>query len=724
MKKRVFLTALSLLCVGALSAQETATRDTLGYTVYFGRGDTSYDAASAPDASRLNSFIERAETLHNDSTATIQAIKIEAAASPDESSYIQKSLARKRANWWTDTMRPQGMTSEYPSEIAADGIDWKGLADLVAASDMPGRRSVLAIINAPSESGPASSVSEERKKRLMQLHKGREWEYMNEHFFPQLRRASVELAYTVDTTGHSYAADSTALSAASVLPQDTVQVAVLEDNVSIAEQADGVLLPQQDTVLLAAQAVDSLPEPEIADAGTNVENIEIADGVEIGKAASLAQEVAPVVPDTLYMTVYFERGESSYDALKGPNAKRLELFAERVRELHRDSTSVIYGMHILGGTSPEGNTDVQKELSKKRIEWMADLFRPYGFLSDYPSQTTELGIDWDGLEHLVETSNMPSREQTLDILRNTPEWIVRDGKVVDGRKNQLRLLEYGRVWKYMDKNLFPELRRTRVRLFYTTETHSAVDTLFRKELNYAASMQQEKVVRERDSITLVQRDTVTLTQRDTVFVVQRDTLSAAEPVRRDASASYLLALKTNLLYDVALVPNIGIEFYLGSRWTVGLNWMYGWWKNDRKHQYWRIYGGDFVVRKYFGRRSAERSLTGHHVGIYGQALTYDFSTGGTGYLGGVSKGNIFDKAHWGAGVEYGYSLPIGRRLNLDFTIGVGYLGGENLEYKPMDDHYVWQATHRRQWFGPTKAEISLVWLLWPRPDQEKKGGKR
>lgn len=63
------------------------------------------------------------------------------------------------------------------------------------------------------------------------------------------------------------------------------------------------------------------------------------------------------------------------------------------------------------------------------------------------------------------------------------------------------------------------------------------------------------------------------------------------------------------------------------------------------------------------------------------------------------------------GAEYGYSLPIARRWNIDFSIGAGYWGGIYHEYLPQDGEYVWQATKKRQWIGPTKAEISLVWLL-------------
>lgn len=80
-------------------------------------------------------------------------------------------------------------------------------------------------------------------------------------------------------------------------------------------------------------------------------------------------------------------------------------------------------------------------------------------------------------------------------------------------------------------------------------------------------------------------------------------------------------------------------------------------------------------------------------------------------MGGRPGGTLWDKAQWGAGVEYGYSLPVSRRINIDFTLGIGYTTGYYHTYRPIDNHYVWQSTNRRRWFGPTKAEISLVWLI-------------
>ena len=119
---------------------------------------------------------------------------------------------------------------------------------------------------------------------------------------------------------------------------------------------------------------------------------------------------------------------------------------------------------------------------------------------------------------------------------------------------------------------------------------------------------------------------------------------------------------------IIFTANVGIEFYLGKGWSLGGNWMYAWWKNDKRHRYWRVYGGEIGLRKYLGLRSAGIPLAGHHIGIYGQMVTYDFEMGGRGYMGGRPGGTFWNKANYGVGLEYGYSLPVGRRLNLDFSL--------------------------------------------------------
>ncbi len=180
-----------------------------------------------------------------------------------------------------------------------------------------------------------------------------------------------------------------------------------------------------------------------------------------------------------------------------------------------------------------------------------------------------------------------------------------------------------------------------------------------------------------------------------------------------------IAVRTNLLFDAILIPNIGVEVSLGKKFTVAGDWFYTWFSSDSRHRYWQTYGGYLTLRKYFGKKSQCEGysqprfcFTGHHVGVYLSGLTYDFEWGGKGYQA--------DHFGFGGGVEYGYSMRIGRRFNLDFNLGVGFQDGEYKEYEPIDGRYVWTATRKRPWFGPTKAEVSLVWLLGP--SRKAKGG--
>lgn len=198
--------------------------------------------------------------------------------------------------------------------------------------------------------------------------------------------------------------------------------------------------------------------------------------------------------------------------------------------------------------------------------------------------------------------------------------------------------------------------------------------------------------------------------------ITSDTLEADVPVP-EYKRVFPLALKTNLLYDALTIANLGIEFRVAPNWSLGLEWMYAWWSSDKHHRYWQGYGGYLTARYYFSPRprihgtTPNRPLyTGHHVGAYALGMTYDVEWGGKGYQA--------SRFGYGCGLEYGYTLPIARQLCLDFLIGVGFQDGEYKVYEPMDGHYVWQSTHKRRWFGPTRAEVSLIW------QPKRKGGGR
>lgn len=406
--------------------------------------------------------------------------------------------------------------------------------------------------------------------------------------------------------------------------------------------------------------------------------------------------------DTLRCRFYFPVSSSTPDLSYRSNGLRLDSLLSGMRS--RQAHSVLRRVILHSGASPEGSSASNKRLSDNRLASLRSVIQDRISIPDSVFVSYSSGEDWDGLSSLVEASDMPYREEALRILHDTPVWVIRNGVVVDSRKRQLMNLRGGRVWHYMSEHFFPELRNS-----------SVIECEF------------ESVVAEKEEIPAIPQEKAepqdTILLRDTVekVVMIRDTVQIPVPAE-PAPRPFYMGLKTNLLYDVLLVPNIGVEFYLGKGWSVNGNWMYTWWKNDRRHRYWRVYGGELGLRKYFGARADEKPLSGHHIGMYGQLLTYDFEFGGKGVIGGKPGGTLWEKAHYGAGLEYGYSLAIANRLNLDFSLGFGYLGGTYYEYSPLEDRYVWEGTKNRHWFGPTKVEVSLIWLLGRGNYNGKKGG--
>lgn len=404
--------------------------------------------------------------------------------------------------------------------------------------------------------------------------------------------------------------------------------------------------------------------------------------------------------DTLTVELHYRQGAYRLDSNYMDNRKRIDSLRRTLHALSSDTTFRLDGINIVSSASPEGSISFNRTLSQKRTRNMSDYLR-----RQWPSSLVQLlgerhiGVDWKGLQTRVEQSDMPYKEEVLRIIRNTPELVVRNGVVVDSRKRQLMNLRRGTCWRYMERAFFPELRRSFIEVEY-----SAIPQPYVPEAvpDTTASTGPEYPVHDGKEDT----------RQDSVIQL---TVQPLPP--------FYMAVKTNLLYDALLVPNIGVEFYLGKGFSIGADWMYAWWNKNSRHRFWRIYGGELAVRKYFGRASV-KPLQGHHLGIYGQIFTYDFETGGRGYIGGKPGRTLWENMNYAAGVEYGYSLPVARRLNLDFVIGAGYWGGTYYEYIPIDNHYVWQQTNKRHWWGPTKAEVSLVWLLGRGNYNARKGGKQ
>ena len=166
----------------------------------------------------------------------------------------------------------------------------------------------------------------------------------------------------------------------------------------------------------------------------------------------------------------------------------------------------------------------------------------------------------------------------------------------------------------------------------------------------------------------------------------------------------LFAVKTNLLFDAALMPNIELEVPIGKRWSLNGEYMFPWWLINDDRYCLQILMGGLEVRYWPGRRSGRDVLTGHFLGLYAGGGKYDLQWDKNGY-----QGEFFIAA----GVSYGYAHSIARNLRLEYNIGIGMLRTDYRHYHSRDNHrtLLWQENGEYTWLGPTKLKISLVWLI-------------
>jgi hypothetical protein len=168
-----------------------------------------------------------------------------------------------------------------------------------------------------------------------------------------------------------------------------------------------------------------------------------------------------------------------------------------------------------------------------------------------------------------------------------------------------------------------------------------------------------------------------------------------------------VAVKTNLLYGAAtLTPNLGAEVGVSPRLTLDLSVGYNPWnlkgseENNRKLVH-------VLVQPELRYWPCERFI-GHFFGVHALVARYNIGERDIPLL--FEKAYRYEGTAAGAGVSYGYHLALDAAWGLEFTLGVGYVYLTHDQYEcPKCGTSL--GTSSKHYFGPTKAGVSLVYIL-------------
>lgn len=156
------------------------------------------------------------------------------------------------------------------------------------------------------------------------------------------------------------------------------------------------------------------------------------------------------------------------------------------------------------------------------------------------------------------------------------------------------------------------------------------------------------------------------------------------------------ALKSNLAYDAAAMLNLAFEMTVRPHISVEIPVVWSLWDLEREHGL-RLVGIQPEARYWLD----ERADRGHFAGVHVHAAWYNVKWNDTRY-------QDTGRPLLGAGLTYGYRLPLGEHWAAELALGLGYANMKHDTYYNIDNG-AWLDTRRRNYWGVTKLVANLVY---------------
>ena len=406
----------------------------------------------------------------------------------------------------------------------------------------------------------------------------------------------------------------------------------------------------------------------------------------------------------------------SLDVVKLDNYPKINVAALELSRVLEQGGELLE-VWVCGSSSPEGSLSKNVMLAEERADAAIEYIKSITEVPDYRIVKENLNEDWYNLYRLVESSQMPCRYDALFIIRTMQG---------DERKEALKKLDDGKVWDYMAKELFPQIRGVRF-AFFCRKGH----------------VQQEQCVTD----TVYVRDTVVIMKEVHYMNREEEPQPAVqpapvvrqrkpEPVRRVKvwDTPWLAGIKTDIATDALALPQAGFEIQLTDRLSFELMGWYSEWPYVNACDDHKVYGFRPEVRYWMNGVMRKGLFFGLHSNVAWYAMMVndmDFYQNASlckdndcsrrhfyEYSYQKEDGtNVTNRYHdtpaWSVGMTAGYALPLDRnnRWAVEFVAGIGYAHYEQNWYQKSSPWTLKtvEAPQTRDYFGLTRASVNLTY---------------
>ena len=419
--------------------------------------------------------------------------------------------------------------------------------------------------------------------------------------------------------------------------------------------------------------------------------------------------------------VYFRWDKSNYEDNYQSNAQAANKVYNLIKEI---GTERVDSVIVKAYASPEGAYGHNMDLSRRRaMEFDRAVKEKMGLVgADIPISVLPGGEAWEQLRARVAADTVISataKQRTLALLdddsvpRDTKKWRMMHFYLGETRQE-------GDVYHWLLLNHYVYLRCLDINIYY----HDAVP--YSPEEPVEEVKEEPAIVPEEPA---AQPDTTAVAPSE-AFVPSLELVSPASDNTAKRRFSPVIGISTNLLFDATYIPNYGftsvpsfsLEYYPArGHWTFGADVDWSHWLHYDTHRFNQIHNISLHTRRYF--RSGENGFKGLYLQGALNAAEYGLGWDAHGWEGELL----------GANIGAGYKINFGRFF-IDMGLDVGYFYSRNDPYVWGDDATGWyyydyvgdpaQFAPRQkgfQWFGPTRAYISIGLDLFNRRRWEGRG---
>lgn len=348
------------------------------------------------------------------------------------------------------------------------------------------------------------------------------------------------------------------------------------------------------------------------------------------------------------LVIYFRQGYSIYEPNFKDNGKRMDEFIERVHGIQQDSLKKIIKVSYISGASPEGNRSNNERLAQKRAAAISNYLHNRISFASNAVESVLRTEDYIELANMVAQSDMPYRDEVLEILRTYPTEQMVNGVLRNPCKSALINLRGGAAWKYMLEHFYPALRRFKMLVVVGIERPSY------DEPAPEPVVEQPKVVEQPAPAP-----------EPTPEPEPEPTPAPVEPAPTPAPVwSPQMLVKTNAIGWGMAISNLALEVELAKHFSFNLPVYYSGMNYFTENVKFRMFGVYPEFRYWFKERD------GWFVGAHGGLAYFNYALGGDWRIQDTNG----TTPALGGGINVGFRMPLSKkhpRWKVEFTLGAG-----------------------------------------------------